>query len=248
MSNNTETGLAKMMANFFELLAYILGFGSEYNPSKANIKPEEMEVTGTNCKNSMETVRASAVNYKNAVAKRESAFAPLNKLATRIYNTLKASVDDSRTAEIAISYLRKLQGRRAKAKRTDEEKKADIEAGVEFTEKSSSQMGFDSRIENFDLLIQVAASAPAYQPNEKDLQVSSLKEHSNTLKTLNTAVITAKTALFNARKLRNDLMYKEVTGMVDVAMDAKTYIKGAFGPTSPQYKKVASLTFRKYSN
>lgn len=248
MANNTETGYAKIIANFFELLGYILGFGKEYNPSRKNIKPEEMEATGTRCKNSMETVRISAVTYKNAVAERESAFAPLSKLATRLFNTLKASVEDKRISDIAVSYLRKLQGRRAKAKRTDEEKKADIEAGVEFSEVSSSQMSYDSRIENFDLLIQVAANTASYQPNEPDLQVATLKEYSNTLKAKNAAVTAAKAALFNARKLRNELMNKEITGLVDVAMDAKTYIKGAFGPGSPQFRKVASLAFRRSRN
>jgi hypothetical protein len=33
--------------------------------------------------------------------------------------------------------------------------------------------------------------------------------------------------------------------MVDLAMDLKSYIKGAFGTSSPQYKKIAGLEFKR---
>ncbi len=75
----------------------------------------------TNVKDAMLGVgRASAV-FKNAIKLREIGFELLSKLATRIYNTLKAS-DKNRTDETAKDYVRKIQGRRASAKRTAEEK------------------------------------------------------------------------------------------------------------------------------
>ena len=44
--------------------------------------------------------------------------------------------------------------------------------------------------------------------------------------------------LSNARISRNDILYKANTGLVDIALDTKTYIKSLYGATSPQYKQV----------
>ena len=62
------------------------------------------------------------------------------------------------------------------------------------------------------------------------------------------AILNAKIPLNNARISRNDTMYKENIGLVDVATDVKTYIKSVFGATSPQYKTVSILKFTNYSN
>lgn len=46
---------------------------------------------------------------------------------------------------------------------------------------------------------------------------------------------------------RNVLLYKEITGITDVANAVKVYIKSVFGATSPQYKQVSSLKFTNYN-
>ena len=43
---------------------------------------------------------------------------------------------------------------------------------------------------------------------------------------------------------RNKILYEENTGLVDIALDSKTYIKSVFGSTSPQYKQVSKLYFK----
>jgi hypothetical protein len=55
-------------------------------------------------------------------------------------------------------------------------------------------------------------------------------------------------ALNNSRAERNELMYKPVNGMVDVALDVKSYVKSIFGTSSLQFKKVSGLEFTKYKN
>jgi hypothetical protein len=67
----------------------------------------------------------------------------------------------------------------------------------------------------------------------------------NDLKAKNSAVIAAEIPLNNARIARNDIMYKPNKGMVDVALDVKTYIKSIFGGSSPQYKKISKIKFTK---
>lgn len=245
MASTTETGHAKVVTNFDRLIESVGKLGKEYNPSNPELWIEALQNVSSKCKNALDTVGTAALAYRSAVKQRETAFAPLKKLASRIYNTLKASDKTGKSDETAKLYVRKIQGRRAEAKRTDEEKKADLEAGIQYNEVSASQQSYDSQIENFGLLVKLASATTAYAPNELDLKSETLKTLIEDLKKKNAAVISATSELFKARATRNELLYKEVTGLVDVAMDAKTYLKGAFGVGSFQYKEVSGLAFRK---
>jgi len=88
-------------------------------------------------------------------------------------------------------------------------------------------------------------SEPTYAPNEVDLQVVSLTNFHNNLKTTNTAVINATTAISNARIARNNILYADKTGLYDIAQEVKKYVKSVFGATSPQYKQVSKIKFTK---
>jgi hypothetical protein len=86
-------------------------------------------------------------------------------------------------------------------------------------------------------------SVPLYAPNEEELKITSLKALQTTLKDTNTAVITTNIQLSNARIARNEILYKPISGLVDIAFDTKVYIKSVYGATSPQYKQISKLKF-----
>ena len=86
------------------------------------------------------------------------------------------------------------------------------DAGKKIIEISTSQMSYDSRLDNLDKLIKLLASVPQYAPNEADLKTSALTALYTDLKTKNTAVINAEIPLNNARITRNEVMYKSNVG------------------------------------
>lgn len=243
MPSTSETGHAKNVANYEKLIANITAFGTSYNPSKASLKLPELNNQLSTAQECISIVNSSEPSYKNAVSARDVAFAPLSKLITRVNNALKASDTTTQVDESAMTLVRKLQGRRATPKMTEEEKKVVAEAGNEVTEISSSQMSFDSRLDNFDKLIKLLSSVEAYAPNEEELTVAALTSLYNDLKAMNTDVIIAEAPLTNARIARNDVLYKPGTGVVDTSVDVKTYVKSVFGATSPQYKTISGLKF-----
>ena len=248
MASTTEQGHNRNAANFDKLIINCTSYGTTYNPSKASLKIAAMQAQSTAAKNSLTTVNALTPAYKNAVSARITAFKPFDKLITRINNALKASDTTQEVNDSAQTIVRKLQGRRATAKKTEEEKKVAADAGKEIVEISTSQMSYDSRLDNFDKLIKLLSSVAAYAPNEADLKIVALTALYTDLKAKNLAVINAETPLNNARITRNDIMYKDNTGLVDIATDVKTYIKSVYGATSPQYKTVSSLKFTKYTS
>ena len=248
MASTTEQGHNRNAANFDKLIINCTSYGTTYNPSKAALKIAAMQAQATAAKNSLTTVNALTPAWKNAVSARVAGFKPFDKLITRVNNALKASDTTQEVDDSAKTIVRKLQGRRATAKATEEEKKVAADAGKEIVEISNSQMSYDSRLDNFDKLIKLLSSVSQYAPNEADLKITALTALYTDLKAKNLAVINAEIPLNNARIARNDVMYKDNVGLVDVAADVKTYIKSVYGATSPQYKTVSSLKFTKYNN
>lgn len=244
MASTSETGHAKNVANFDELISFVTGYGATYNPSKAGIKLTALQAIATNAKTAIGAVNTALPAYSNAVSAREAAFEPLSKLITRVSNAIKATDTTEQVDESAKTLVRKLQGTRATPKKTEEEKAAAKAEGKEIKEISSSQMSYDNRLDNLDKLIKLLASVALYAPNEAELKVTTLTTLYNDLKAKNTAVIASATPLSNARIARNDTLYKPNTGLVDIALDTKTYIKSLFGATSSQYKQVSKLEFR----
>ncbi len=245
MASTSETGHATNVANIDIIIADVTSYGTAYNPSKTSLKVPALTTLSTATKNAVKAVSAAEAALKLAKDARDAAFKPFSALVTKVFNALKATDTTVQVDQTAQALVRKLQGRRATPKKTEEQKKVAAEAGKEIVEISSSQMSFDSRIDNFDKLIMLLTSVPQYTPNETELKLATLTAVLNDLKAKNQAVIAAEVPLNNARIARNDLLYKPDTGMVDIALDVKTYIKSVFGASSPQYKKISGIKFSK---
>jgi len=245
MATQNETGFPVNVANFDELIAFVNGYGDDYKPTKESIKTNALLLVASHAKEALAAVNLALPPYTNAVAARETAFEPLDKLVTRIMNSLIATDATKPVVDSVKTLGRKLHGKRATPKKTDEEKKALLAEGKEVNENSSSQMGFDDKLENCDKLINLLASITLYDPNEADLKISALTEMYNDLKNKNASVIAAKVPLSRARILRDSIFNDDNTGLCDVAADVKAYVKSLYGATSRQYKQISKLKFTK---
>jgi hypothetical protein len=244
MTSISETGHAKNVSNFDSLISSVIAFGQTYNPSKESIKLPALQNLQAVAKNSLNELYTAQANYSNAVAARDKDFEPLSKLVTRIFNSLRASDSSEQADKTAQTIVRKLQGRRASVKISDEEKKALEVEGKEVNQISASQMSYDSRIENFGRLISLLSTIQEYNPNEEDLKLETLKELQTKLIQSNKDVVLASISLSNNRINRNAILYSNITGLVDIAFDSKIYIKSVYGAASPQFKQVSRLYFK----
>jgi hypothetical protein len=245
MASTSETGHAKNVANFEDLISFCTGFGTAYNPSKAAIQIPALNTLYGNAQNALAGLTSNKTIFDNATNARQAAFEPLKKLATRIVNALDATEATDALIKDAKTINGKIQG-----KRSGKLTKAD--AGITADEPtetakiiSVSQQSFDSLIENFSKLIELVSSEPTYTPNETELQVSTLQTTLSNLKTTNTAVVNSYTNYSNARITRNNILYATNSGLVDTALEVKKYVKSVFGATSPQYKQVSKLEFKR---
>lgn len=251
MSKFSEVGHTKNVANFEDLISRCVGFGVIYNPSLNAIKIANMNTLRTNALAALASVISTHTTYMNAVDAREIIFEPLQKFGTRIMSALKACGASDAVIKDAITINRKIQGKRAKpikevlnpeAKMIDPNNPQPLEP----VHISVSQLSYDSMIEHYSKLIDLLTSVVAYSPNENELKIVGLNTLLTSMKTANTAVITATTNYNNARINRNDVLYKKDTGLVDVAQECKNYVKSVFGSTHPKYKEVSGIKFTKH--
>lgn len=244
MASTNETGHAKNVANFEELIGFCTGYGASYNPSKASIKLPALITLLTNAQTSLATLKAAKTAYDNATNEREIGFTPLKKLSTKVVNALAATDVARQTVDDAMSVNFKLQGRRANGKVSAKASK-EGESAPGQNSISVSQQSYDSQVDKFAQLIQTLSAEALYQPNEVELQVASLNTLLTGMREKNKAVITTFANLSNTRIARDQILYADATGLCDIAQAVKQYIKSLFGTTSPQYKQVNGIKFKK---
>ena len=161
-------------------------------------------------------------------------------MATKIFNYLSVTEATDQTIVDAKTINNKLQGRRSG---TITETPPTEEGGETQNTVSVSRQSYDMLTENFSAYIDLVSSVPSYTPNETELTTVSLTTFHTNLQTANTNVINAEVAYSNARISRNTVLYAENTGLVDIALEVKKYVKAVFGATSPQYKQISGIKF-----
>jgi|NOAtaT_6_FD_contig_31_4537071_length_1257_multi_5_in_0_out_0_1 hypothetical protein len=255
MASTSEIGHAKNVANFEDLISFCLGYGATYNPTLNAIKVANMNTLKTSATTSLTSAVTALTAFKNATNNREIVFEPVKKLTTKIMAAVKACGATEQTIKDVLTINYKIQGKRATPIKTVSSEISTsaipnpndppVEVPTDPKTISVSQQSYDSMIEHMEKLINLLSSITAYNPNENELKVATLNTLLTSMKTSNTAVINAYTTWSNSRIMRNDLLYKKITGLVDIAQECKSYVKSIFGASSSQYKQVSKLKFRR---
>lgn len=240
MPSTSEVGYAKNVANFADLITYCTAYGTTYNPSKTALQITSLETLLTTAQTELANVATAKNAFDTVTGNRQLAFEPLKSLATKIFNYLSVTDASAQTIEDAKTINNKLQGRRAK---TITEPIPPEENGESQNTVSVSRQSYDMLTENFSAYIDLVSSVPSYTPNETELTPVSLTTYLGELQTANTDVINAEVAYSNARISRNNVLYEDNTGLVNIALDVKKYVKAIFGATSPQYKQISGIKF-----
>jgi hypothetical protein len=243
MGSTTESGHAKNVSSFEQLVTNCTAMGTAYNPSKASLKLPALTTMLLNANNSLQAVNVANTAYKNATNARELAFNPVKKLVTRIIAALAATDAPQGTIDDARSINVKIQGRRATAaKKTTNGTEGAVSEPAKTI--SVSHQGYDKLIEFFGQLLQILSTEPKYSPNEADLKIAALTTVLNDLKAKNSAAMAAATNLSNTRNARDRFFYDEHTGLVQTAHEVKLYVKSVFGSESSQFKQVRKVLLK----
>lgn len=243
MTSMNESGHAKNIANFASYISIVTTFGAAYKTPVPSITVAAMQTNLTNFETAKNSVTPKSSAETIALNERQAVFDPLSPLVTRIVNAAAVSVNDRLFSNDLRTIARKLQGRRASAKTDDDPATPGIDESKQGN--SASQMSFDNRIANFEELVNLLTTSGSYTPNESELQITALEAMLADLKAKNTAAVNAVNQARAARIARDELLYNDTNGIIDLANLVKKYVKSLFGATSPQYKQLTALKFKK---
>ena len=239
MASNSEVGHAKNIANLNLLNTNILALGAIYNPTNPNLLLPFLQTIYTTAFAQQKSVNELLAPYSVAVDAREAIFEPLNKELTKLRKVYKTT-NGVTTAELEdlMTIIRKLKGVRKTPP------KESTTPGDEQETHSTSQMSYDQRTNNMDLLISLLANTPNYSPNEEEYKVTTYIDKKEQMLITTQEVADTFIPLNNARSTRNNTLYHSETNLVELANKAKEYIATILDTNSAQYKAIAKIKFK----
>lgn len=234
MNSNSETGHAKNVANFETMIAFCTGYGVPYNPTNPNLLVTNLQAKFTKGNDRLQAVRDTKQPFDSVTGARQLLFQPLKPLATRVINSLIAQDAPSTVIKDARTIIRKLTGKRADTADKSTENSVSV-----------SQQSYDRLVDSFQNLIVLVETEASYNPNEDDLTITALQAYYTSLTTMNTQVRNLAVPYYNALIERDNELYHSETGLLEIAKNVKNYAKSAFGASSPQYRQISGLVFKK---
>lgn len=240
MASTSEVGHAKNVANFQDLIEFVIGYGATYNPSKNSLKLPQLIALKDNAQSKLNDVITKNTIYNNKVNERMVAFGNLKSFSTRLVNALQTTDATNETINNAKTFNRKMQGKKASTTQASTDPNAPAPATI-----STSQQSYDQLIQHLTGLKSVLETEPSYTPNEIELQIATIDSKIADLSAKNTAVASAYTNISNSRISRNETLYTNENGIYETASEVKKYIKSVFGASSPQYNQVSGIKFSK---
>jgi hypothetical protein len=245
MTSTSETGHAKNIANFKELITVVKSFEAQYQPMADALKIPALEEQVGKVEAVLNRLKDAETMEKQAIATLQGEFKTLSTLSSQLMGLLISSGAKASSVEEARAVQKLISGTSSKKKKTTEGANAD---GQTKETRSTSRQSYDSRLDNFVKLTTILQNVPEYKPNEGDFQVSMLQKKAREMAQAienNDAKEVARRQIMHER---NDLLYTPETGVVATAGKVKEYIKAVFGGVkSTQYKAVSKIIIKQVS-
>lgn len=254
MASQSEKGHAKNLANIKLLKEICVQVGIAYAPMNSLLTIPSLTTLISQSQTDFTNWKSAVAVFKDLSDKREIAFEPIDKLVTRVNASVQQLNEPQQTFNDIQAIVSKIHGAAAKIKAAIEAKKANPNNTTPIEDPSAepvdpistSQQSYDSIQSNVDTLIKRLQQIPSYLPNEVDLQIASLITTYNTLDITNTTAGIAEIALSKARNQRNLTFYAPQTGLYDISLKIKKYLKSNTATQNSAYKDATKLSFVKY--
>lgn len=191
----------------------------------------------TNVGNSRADWRTVALDRAVGIEK----FAPV---ASQSVGALAGRGASKETVADAMFYVRKIQGRRAKAKPPDNPETPAIdesEKGVSASQQSSAAL----ILLMYELIDYLEAQPEYALVKTAGLMPAEMRAMVDSVQAKHDLSINAAANLSSDRRERNKFYYLDDDNICDFAKQYKALIKGEFGANSPEYKTVNAIKFKK---
>lgn len=239
MASNSETGHAKNVANFKELITIVKSYGQQYQPTAANLKVPMLEAQAELGELSLNKLKEAETLAKQANAALKASFLTLNTFCSQLISLLNSSGAKASSVDEARAVQKRITGANSKKKKAEN---GDVIPEDAKSSRSVSRQSYDSRLDDFEKLVMILQNIPEYQPNEEAFKVTTLQRMILSMKELIENNDEKDVMRSQAMNERNKVLYTPETGVVDTALKVKSYIKAIFGGIkSNEYKAVSKI-------
>jgi phosphotransferase system HPr-like phosphotransfer protein len=233
-----ESTIENTIANFLIIITRCGEFGPKYNPGNDLITILKM-TTQHGATESLQNDYVSSLEATRALMTiRDDKFNEMKLLATRSINIFESTEASKSAIKKARGYIKKIGGNHKKIKKLDN--------GLPDPKSvSQSQRGFVNLVSHFKKLIEVYSADGHYVTNEDIMKLTSLTTMAANLIQANDDVDESNAVTITKRLARNYALYVEKTGVIDISLACKKYVRGLFGPKSPEAKSIVSVKMRR---
>jgi hypothetical protein len=238
MASISEISHEVNIFNFKSIINFCLEFGSDYNPANEDLTIVNMMARWTQV-GTMQTNYTKAVTEKRlAINSRQEIYKELKSRVRRAYNSLASTKEMESTKKDAKGLMKTITGDNVRRKR---DKDGKIVKGT----VSNSHLGVADVLGNFDRFINVLGLATFYDPQEDKLKVVKLRALYYLVDAANSHVDELSAIAINLMETRDKGLYAKETGLVDVSLACKRYVRSLYGARSEEAKTVSGIKLKR---
>jgi hypothetical protein len=237
MASTSETGHIINIENFRKIIDRCEQFPN-YSPPNDNITVVNMTAKWTSANDAHSAYLTARNNTKVPVDDREVLFENMEGIVRRVLYNYECTDASKQAKEDAAGYVRKITGSNVRIPR--------LENNIPDPKYvSNSQQSFVKKVEHFEQLIIMLKSDTYYKPNENYLKTTALDTMLTDLKNANKSVEQLAAVVDKYRADRNHALYDGGTGIIDVSLACKKYVRSLFGAKSDEAKSVTGIPLKR---
>jgi hypothetical protein len=238
MSSKSETGHSVNIANFKLITDRCMEFGAIYNPPNPDITIANMSTKWNEVSVLHSSYLVKLEDTKLPINEREILFDSLDRTVVRTLNIYESTKASKQAKKDAKGLVNKITGFNNRIPRLENNL-------PDPNWVSNSQRSYVKKVDNFEQLIYLYKTDSHYTPNETVLTIASLESMLAALKNANTDVDRVNTIAIKYRTDRNHGLYDINSGVIDISLACKKYVRGLFGTKSPEARSVTGIYLKR---
>lgn len=238
-----ESGHAKNVANFEQIIIILTALGAGYNPSQALILLAALQTKLTEAKAALAAVDEAEAGKAVKTDEVQAEFEGLYKYVVNIKRTAEVELNDAAFTADLQSIVNKFASGSRDTGLPDDPLTPDVDESR--TKFSTSQRSRDNQIAHLADILALLKTRPDYKPNDEEYKVATIEAKLESLTAKDNAAKTADAALDNALDARDTVLYDEADGILKRVKLIKTQLTLKPGKNSAAYQQIAALEFTK---
>lgn len=238
MPATSERSIAQHISNVKLVIDRCSTFGAPYNPSNPLLTLPSLTSSWNNTIALQETYTSLLMASKHHINTRQALFRSAILIVTRSYNYYLSTAASDAAKRDAKGIADRLRGHGIKIPKLPDGTKDPKHI-------SNSRQGFSSRTEAMRELAAFYAADPNYAPNEPELQAPALLALADQMQATNDQLSQVLAPVIAARIERDQALNDKNSGLYPLIKAVKKYVKAVFGPSSPEYRSISGIDFRK---